>query len=337
MVEVSSVDAHAGGSPVRLVTAGAPTPRGGSMREKTQWMARHGDHIRQLLMLEPRGHRDMTGTLLTEPVSPGSDAGLIFMHAGGYAPLAGHAVIGTTLLALSRGLIVPRGDGRSVVFDTVAGTIRARVEEPVPNDLGVSSWARVSYTGVPSFVLAGGVTIIAAGRRVRADVAFGGVFYAIVDAESIGLSASLDQLPALRRISHEIAEAVNVALTVAHPLDPRTSGLAGTLFTAPPHAGDAHLRSVAVLDGGSAGRAASGTGLSAVMAVLDAMGLLGDGEPVVLEGVAGQRLRGRIANRTTVGETPGLVATVDGSAWVTGEHRFVADPADPFARGMPLS
>ncbi|MBM3771235.1 MAG: proline racemase [Acidimicrobiia bacterium] len=347
MNETCTVDAHAGGTPVRLITAGAPAPRGRGMREKTEWMARRADHVRRALMLEPRGHRDMTGVMLTEPVSPGSHAGLIFMHADGYASMAGHAIIATTLLAVSRGLIVPGGDGRSLTYDTVAGRIPARIIDdavkggasgPARSDVEASAvsalGARVSFTNVPSFVLAGGLSIKASGRQVRADVAFGGAFYAIVDAESLGLSAGYEHLGVLRQFSREIVQAIESVVDVTHPLDHRVTGLAGTMFTAPATGANAHLRNVTVLATGGAGRAASGTGLSAILAVLDAMGVMTEEEPFALEGLSGERLTGRIASRTMVGDLPAVTPEIEGSAWVTGEHRFVAAHDDPFSRGF---
>lgn len=341
MIELTTVDAHAGGAPVRLVTGGAPTPRGRTMREKTAWLQRHADHVRRLLMHEPRGHRDMTGAMLTEPVSPGSHAGLVFMHADGYAPMAGHAVLATTMLALNRGLLMPGGDGDTVIYDTMAGTIRARARRPHSQSASSSrvdavsdaaATSRVAFTNVPSFVLAGGLSVKAGGRTVRVDVAYGGAFYAIVDAESLGVSVSTDFLPLLRQFSREIVEAVEAALVVAHPLDAAVSGVAGTVYTAPPDSGTAHLRGITVLADGAAGRAGSGTGLSAILAVLDAMGLLGEaeeGEPFVFEGMSGARTAGRVVQRTMVGETPAIVPEIEGTAWLIGEHRFVAVPGDP--------
>ncbi len=335
MIVLTTVDAHVGGAPVRLITDGAPTPRGRHMRDKTAWMERHADHVRALLMREPRGHRDMTGAMLTEPVSPGSHAGLILMNADGYAAMAGHAVMATTMLALTRGLLVPGGDGRSVTYDTVAGTVRARAAAGAGAAGATAPDPRVTFTNVPSFVLAGGVSVRAGGRLVRTDVAFGGAFYAIVDAESLGLGVSAETLPMLRQISRDLRDAVDAQLVVAHPLDDGHRGLAGTVFTAPAGGGDAHLRNVTVLASGAAGRSASGTGMSAVMAVLDVMGLLGDAGTFVMEGISGARLTGRVAQRTMVGERPAVIPTIEGEVWLTGEHRFVADPADPFRFGMP--
>ena len=338
MFALTTIDAHAGGAPVRLITGGAPTPRGRSLREKTAWMQRHADHVRRIVLLEPRGHRDMTGAMLTEPIAPGSHAGLIFMHADGYAPMAGHAVIATTMLALNRGLLLPGGDGDTVVFDTAAGTVRAHARRPrrsLTDDASdAPAVSRVAFTNVPSFVLAGGLAVKAGGRQVRVDVAYGGAFYAIVDAESLGVSVATDYLPLLRQFSREITDAVEAALVVVHPSDPQLKGLAGTVYTAPADDARAQLRTIAVLADGAAGRAGSGTGMSAVMAVLDAMGLLADaseGGPFVLEGMTGSRLEGRVGQRTMVGELPAVVPEIEGTAWLTGEHRFVVDPADPFS------
>lgn len=299
------------------------------MRDKTAWMLRYADHVRRTLMLEPRGHRDMTGAMLTEPTAPGSHAGLVFMHADGFAAMAGHAVMGATAIALQRGLIVPGGDGRTVVFDTAAGTIRARADAASDG----TPFTRVAFVNVPSFVLHGGVSVRAAGGLVRSDVAFGGAFYAIVDAESVGLSVSLRHLPLLREISREVVQAVESAVVVAHPSDAATSGLSGTVFTAPAAQAGAHLRCVTVLAGGAAGRSASGTGMSAIMAVLDEMGLLGADVPFEQEGLLGQRFTGRVSGRTVVGERPAIVPEIAGEAWVTGEHRFMAHTADPLRVG----
>ena len=186
MITLKTIDAHAGGAPLRLITEGAPSAHGRTMRGKCESLARRADDVRRMLMLEPRGHSDMTGAMLTEPVSPGSHAGLLFMNAGGYAPLSVHGVIAATTIAIERRLLDPGGDGRTVVYDTMAGVIRARAHIN-----GQGKVERVSVQLVPSFVLHAGLSVQAAGRRIRADVAFGGVFYAVVDAESIGLSTEV--------------------------------------------------------------------------------------------------------------------------------------------------
>ncbi len=125
MTTFKTIDAHAGGQPLRLVVDGFPAPRGRTMIEKQAWARREADHLRRALMLEPRGHGDMCGAVLTEPVSPGSHAGLLFMHDDGYSGMSGHGVMAVTTIALERGLLMPGGDGATVIYDTPAGTVRA--------------------------------------------------------------------------------------------------------------------------------------------------------------------------------------------------------------------
>src|SRR3989442_5387912 len=96
------------------------------MLEKREWVGRHADPLRRALMLEPPGHADMYGAILTEPVMPGSHAGVLFMHNEGYSTMCGHGVIAVTTIALERGLLMPGGDGTTIVYDSPAGTIRAR-------------------------------------------------------------------------------------------------------------------------------------------------------------------------------------------------------------------
>src|SRR5438477_7992179 len=127
MLTLKTIDAHAGGEPLRLIVDGFPSPRGKTMLDKREWVQTHADEVRRALMLEPRGHADMYGAILTEPVAPGSHAGVLFMHNAGYSTMCGHGIIAVTTIALERGLIVPGGHDAAVVFDTLAGTIRARV------------------------------------------------------------------------------------------------------------------------------------------------------------------------------------------------------------------
>ena len=126
MIHLRTIDAHAAGEPLRLIIEGFPSPRGRTMLEKREWVKKHADHVRRALMLEPRGHADMYGAILTEPVSPGSHAGVLFMHNEGYSTMCGHGIIAVTTMALERGLLMPGGDGTAVVYDSPAGTIRAR-------------------------------------------------------------------------------------------------------------------------------------------------------------------------------------------------------------------
>jgi proline racemase len=192
----------------------------------------------------------------------------------------------------------------------------------------------VAFLNVPSFVLYGGLGVKLGTRQIQADVAFGGAFYAIVDSEAVGLPLDLAHLPELRHAGLEITRAIGAARAIAHPLDPGLRGLAGTMFTGPPADPQADLRNVTIFADGSVDRSPCGTGTAAVMAVVDAMGLLGDSHAFVQESVIGTRFRGRLGSRTTVGEYPAIVPEIEGSAWVTGEHTFLLDAADPLKHGF---
>src|SRR3954454_22896465 len=129
MIRVKTIDAHAAGEPLRLIVEGFPSPRGATMLEKREWVRRHADHLRRALMLDPRGNADRSAGILPEPVSPGSHAGVLFMHNEGYSTMCGHGVVAVTTIAIERGLITTGAaadETPTIVFDAPAGTIRAR-------------------------------------------------------------------------------------------------------------------------------------------------------------------------------------------------------------------
>ena len=336
---IRTIDAHAEGGPLRLIIEGFPSPRGRTMLEKCEWLAAHAEPRRRAVLLEPRGHTDMCGAILTEPVSPGSHAGVLFMHSGGYGTMSGHGIIAVTTIALERGLIVPGGDGRSVIYDTPAGVIRARAQFRAATagkagEAGKAGVERVAYENVPSFVLHGGLRIAIGQRKVLADVAVGGAFYAIVDSEAVGLPIDAAHLPELRRAGIAIARAIEAVQTITHPIDAGLRGLAGTIFTAPPADERSALKNVTIFSRGEAERSPGGTGTAAVMAVVDAMGLIESDTPFVHESLIGTRFTGRVAARTTVGDYPAIVPEIEGSAWITGEHTFLIDEDDPLKQGF---
>src|SRR5215472_16478284 len=145
MLSLKTIDAHAAGEPLRLIVGGFPSPHGKTMLDKREWVRQHADHLRRALMLEPRGHTDMYGAILTEPVAPGSHAGVLFMHNEGYSTMCGHGIIAVTTIVLERGLLMPGGDGCSIVYDTPAGAIRARAA------FDGSRVKAVAFQNVPSF------------------------------------------------------------------------------------------------------------------------------------------------------------------------------------------
>lgn len=304
------------------------------MLDKRAWAQKRLDHLRRSIMLEPRGHADMYGALLTEPVTPGAHAGVLFMHNEGWSTMCGHGIIAVTTIAIQRDLIWPGAD--TLVLDSPAGPVEARpaIHTDAGGERRVSS---VSFRNVPSFVWEAGVPVtLSGGRTLLVDIAFGGAFYAIVDAEAAGLAVDATRLPELRRLGSEVKREVERLRQVVHPEDPGLTGIYGTIFTAPPQQADAHLRNVTIFADAEVDRSPCGTGTAAVMAVLSEMGVLGEDAPFVHESIVGTLFTGTIAGRARVGEHAAILPEIQGSAWITGEHTFLIDGDDPLKAGFRL-
>ena len=329
---IRTIDAHAAGEPLRLVVEGLPSPEGETMLAKRAWAQKHVDHLRRSLMLEPRGHADMYGAVLTEPVTDGAHAGVLFMHNEGWSTMCGHGVIAVTTIAIERDLIWPGGP--SLVLDAPAGRIEATATIAASGERRRVS--AVAFRNVPSFVAEAGLPVKVGGRSLLVDVAFGGAFYAIVDAEAAGLAITPSTLPELRRVGMEIKHEVERLRQVVHPEDAGLHSIYGTIFTAPPQHADAHLRNVTIFADAEVDRSPCGTGTAAVMAVLSEMGVLAEDGPFVHESIVGSLFTGRIVGRTQVGDKPAIVPEIQGSAWITGEHTFLIDGDDPLKAGFRL-
>ena len=326
MISISTIDAHTAGEPLRLIVDGFPPLEGRTILEKRDYIREHYDHLRTALMLEPRGHADMYGALLTKPEHPGSDAGVLFMHNEGFSTMCGHGVIAVVTIGLERGLFTRQ----DVILDSPAGPIHARASM---NGRRVGS---VRFRNVPSFVLHPAVPVKLGSRELRADVAFGGAFYAIVDSEAAGIPVIPERLPDLRRAGMEIKRAVEAAVRVEHPGEPQLHGIYGTIFTGPPSAEGADLRNVTIFAAAEVDRSPCGTGTAAVMAVLAAMGLLAPGQSFTHESIIGTLFRGWVLEDTTLGELTAIVPEIEGEAYITGEHTFLIDERDPLRHGFRL-
>lgn len=328
MRTIRTIDAHTAGEPLRLIVDGFPRLEGRTILEKREFIREHYDHLRRALMLEPRGHADMYGALLTEPERDGSDAGVLFMHNEGYSTMCGHGVIAVVTIALERGLLTTSRD--AVVLDSPAGVIHAHA------DVGGGRVTAVRFRNVPSFVLHPGVVVRLGSRELRADVAFGGAFYAIVDSEAVGIPVVAERLPDLRKAGMEIKRAVEAAVRVEHPDEPGLHGIYGTIFTGPPSSSGADLRNVTIFADAEVDRSPCGTGTCAVMAVLAAMGVLGPEQTFTHESIIGTTFRGRVLEDTRIGEHDAIVPEIEGEAYITGENTFHIDERDPLKYGFRL-
>jgi proline racemase len=335
-----TIDAHVGGQPVRLVVDGLPEPEGDTMAEKRAWLARRADRLRRALLLEPRGRGGMGGGVLTKPTNPGADAGLLSMHGDGFGLLSIDVVLAVATIAFERDLI-PTALPGVLVLDTPAGRVGAAAREISSASSSRPSRAAARQTaiavqGAPSFVLHAGVPVRLGVREVTADVAFGGEFYAIVDAEAAGLPLSVGRLDDLREAGIAIRKAVQAACDVRHPAEPGIGGIHGTIFTGPSHEGEADLRAVAVVGSGQVDRSPCASAMCAIAAVIDRIGLFDGDKPFRQEGLLGSTLAAKVIRRDAAGDIPVVVPEIEGRAWITGEHLFLVDDNDPFKHGFTL-
>jgi trans-L-3-hydroxyproline dehydratase len=327
---IDTIDLHTGGEPLRVIVSGLPPILGRGVLEKRRYFREHYDHIRTGLLWEPRGHADMYGAVVMP--SETADLDVFFLHNEGYSTMCGHAIIALTKLAFESGRAVEdNGESRELAIDVPAGTVRARAV------IESGSVREVFFRNVPSFVLLQHQTIeVATLGRIRFDVAYGGAFYAVVDAASLGLTLAPEQHGRLIDCGRRIKRSIMERFPIVHPLDQELSFLYGTIFTGPAAIRHHHSRNVTVFADGELDRSATGTGVSARAALLHARGELRRGEEVMIEGILGTTMTVRCAEETRLGDYLAIFPEVRGTAHVTGRSAFYFDPADPLKAGFIL-
>lgn len=330
-IKIRTIDAHTAGEPFRVITGGFPELQGETILARRRFAREHFDHLRTALMWEPRGHADMYGCIVTPPVSKDADIAVLFIHNEGYSTMCGHGIIGITTVALETGMLKVAEPETIVRIDTLAGmvTAYAKVE-----GRRVSS---VRFHNVPSFVLAlDQETDVPGLGRVQYDLAFGGAFYAYVNAESIGLTVTPDSYSALIEAGRAIKKAVMASRSIEHPFEEDLSFLYGAILIGPSSSADAHSRNVCIFAEGEADRSPTGTGVSGRLAIHHARGEISAGEAIVIESIIGTRFTGCVIETTKFGSYPAIIPEVEGSAWITGRHEFLINPDDPLKGGFFL-
>ncbi len=325
---VSVIDSHAAGEPLRVVTGGIDPIPGATIVAKRTYAREHLDGVRRSLMFEPRGHADMYGAIVTKPVTPDGDCGVLFMHNEGWSTMCGHGIIALTTVAIETGML-PWKD--AVLIDAPAGRITAR-----PRRDGVHV-ASVAFENVPSFVISLDDEVDVPGLgRIRYDLAFGGAFYAYVDVAQLDLDLSAQDYRRIIDVGWRIKKAVMAARPIAHPFEPELSFLYGTIIGGPAKDPGGHARNVCVFADGEVDRSPTGTGVSGRVAIQHARGELKIGERFVVESIIGTRFTGRLLRETKFGPYTAVVPEVEGSAWISGRGELWFDPADRLREGFIL-
>ena len=325
------IDGHTAGNPVRLVAGGAPLLRGSTMAERRQDFIARFDWIRTGLCFEPRGHDMMSGGFLYPPASSDSDCGILFIETSGCLPMCGHGTIGIVTFALEHGLVTPKTPGR-LRIEVPAGELEVDYVQEGPK---VTS---VRIRNVPSFVARRGLEVDVPGfGRLTVDVAYGGNFYAIIEPQ--GSYRGLDDLGAERivELSRTIRTLIRASYEPVHPLDDRIHGVTHLLWADAPKGEGADGRNAVFYGERAIDRSPCGTGTSARLAHLHALGRLATGEGFVHESYIGSRFIGRVEAEAKVADLPAVIPSITGSAIATGFNTIWIDTDDPFHAGFSVT
>lgn len=326
-----AVDSHTEGMPTRVITGGVGVVPGATMAERRLHFIEHLDHVRTLLMYEPRGHAAMSGAILQPPTRPDADYGVLFIEVSGLLPMCGHGTIGVATVLVETGMVPVSEPVTTVRLDTPAGLVAVDVH--VENGRA----KEVTLTNVPAFCVGLERKAEVPGYgTVTYDLAFGGNFYAFVELDPLGLPFDRARKNDLLAAGLAIMGAINASPDrPVHPEHPEITGVKHVYLAAP--GSDAHRsRHAMAIHPGWFDRSPCGTGTSARMAQLHARGELPLNRDFVNESFIGTRFTGRLIEETRVGGVPAVVPTVTGRAWITGTAQYFLDPDDPFPGGFLL-
>jgi proline racemase len=327
---IDTIDMHTAGEPLRIIIGAPSLPHGKDiLARRRDAQAGPWDRLRRVLMFEPRGHQDMYGAIIVPPVTEGAAFGVLFTHNEGYSTMCGHAIIALGKAAIELGWVDAIEPVTTIKIDAPAGLITARVH--VAGGKVVST----QFENVPSFVAALDQTVSIPGiGDVRYDIAYGGAYYAFVDAPSINLALEHTNGRQIAALGMAIKHAVMDAFPLRHPEKEDLGFLYGTIFIGPAQNNAAHSRHVCVFADGAIDRSPTGTGVSARMALLFARdpGILN--ETIHIESITGESFTGKVDKVITHHGIPAIVPEVGGTASFTGKHTFLIEPADSLADGF---
>jgi trans-L-3-hydroxyproline dehydratase len=327
-IAIETVEMHTGGEPVRLVVAGYPPIPGATILAKRRYARERLDHLRRLLIFEPRGHFDMYGVIPVEPDLPEADLAVLFMHNEGYSTMCGHAVIALGRWAVESGRVKRRASGETPVnIQCPCGLVRAWV---APD-------GAVRFESVPAFAFAidaeidlpdiGGVTL---------DVGYGGAFYAVLPASRLGLRLPGSSVRDLVDAAARVTAAAKIQLPLRHPDDSDLAFLYGTIFTDGGDGADRPSLNVCVFAEREVDRSPTGSGVTARMALLLARGSVRLGEARRFESLTGAVFTGRALAPIPAGEFAAVRVEVGGRAHFSGRAHFTLEPDDEIGKGFLL-
>ncbi len=327
--KITTIEAHTAGEPLRIITGGIPEIPGKTILEKRRYAKKHLDHLRTGLMWEPRGHADMYGAILIQPVTSDGDLGVLFLHNQGFSTMCGHGIIALTKVVLDTGMIPKSGNNPVLKIDSPAGRITATGHR----EKGVVK--KVSFLNVPSFVYKSDLKVEVAGiGKVKYDIAFGGAFYAFCKTEDVELGLKPDDHDTLIEVGKKIKREIMDRVAILHPEEEDLGFLYGTIFIGAPENKAHHSRNVCIFAQGEVDRSPTGTGISARAAIHYFRKELKPGDTITIESILGTTMDVKITDITKVGPYQAVVPQVTGTAFITGQNEFYFDPDDPLGKGF---
>ncbi|MHA1968141.1 MAG: proline racemase family protein [Candidatus Hodarchaeales archaeon] len=327
--KITTIDAHTEGEPLRVIISGYPELQGKTILEKRRFAKNNLDSFRTALMWEPRGHADMYGCIITPAITPNADFGVIFLHNEGYSTMCGHGIIGVTKIVLEIGLIPMSSPITTVKIDSPAGLITAYAK--VENNQVKS----VYFHNVPSFVLTLDEVVDVPGLgEIKYDIAFGGAFYAYVQAKDAELKLIPNEYSQLIEKGMAIKRAVMENRAIEHPFEEDLNFLYGTIFIGSPLTKGVDSRNVCIFAEGEVDRCPTGTGVGGRMAIHYTRGEIEINQPMIIESILGSQFSGKVVETTKFGPYEAVIPEVEGRAFITGKNEFLLDPNDPLKKGF---
>ncbi len=328
-LRITSIDLHTGGEPLRVFTDGLPEIKGNTILEKRRYFRNNYDYIRTGTMWEPRGHADMYGAIITEATTEDGDFGTFFLHNEGYSTMCGHAMIALVTLVLDTNMIIREDENPIIKIDAPPGRITCQAFRKN------GKVEKVSFQNVPSFMsLKNQLVDVPELGKVRFDLAYGGAFYAYVQAEDLNLNLDESDYNKLIDYGRKIKYAVMDQFEIIHPLEEDLSFLYGTIFIGKASNPDHHTRNVCIFAEGEVDRSATGSGVSGRAAIHYAKGELKENTEIIIESILGSTMSVKVIETCKYEGIDAIIPEVSGTASITGKNEFYFDPNDPLKNGF---
>ncbi|WP_027800356.1 proline racemase family protein [Paraburkholderia dilworthii] len=324
------VDVHCEGEVGKVITGGVLGIPGATMLDKMNYINEVDDSLRRLVVLEPRGCLQMSVNLLLPPTRPEAHAGFIVLQADKAYPMSGSNAICVVTALLELGLVEMQEPETTVVLDTPAGLVTARATCEDGRCTGVS------LDMVPSFVELLDLEFeVPQLGRIKADVAFGGVYYALVDVDQVEMTIAPENARALAELGIRLRDIINGRIRIQHPLFPEINEVAYVMFRN--RVSSELYQTCTTLPPGRVDRSPCGTGSSANLATLAARGLADIGSRLKSRSTIGGEFNVELLGKTEVGGRAAILPRIQGRAWLYGIQQIGVDPDDPLSAGFMLS